>query len=410
MASNEITPITRRDLARGRGHTEFMSDVKAATLLDARPWAGLTLVLLVVLLAVAYLWARDAVLDEVTVGTGRVIPSSREQIIQSLEGGILTEMAVREGDVVSKDQVLLRLDDTRFGASFRESHARITALRAASARLRAESAGTALVFPSDVRADQVRLETELYNSRRQQLDESLVALKRSYQLADDELTMTAPLVKKGVVSEVELLRLQRQVNELKANLQERLNKFRADARAELAKNEAELAATAEGNTARADQVRRTIIRSPMRGTVKNIRVTTLGGIVQPGQDIMEIVPLEDQLVIEARIKPADVAFLRPGLPATVKITAYDYSVYGGLEATLEQISADTLRDEKKAEDAYYKIQVRTRHAHLKDRDGKVLPIIPGMTATVDVLTGHKTVLDYLLKPIFRARESALRER
>jgi adhesin transport system membrane fusion protein len=410
MAGNEIVRATRSDIARGRDHTEFMSDVKAATVLDAKPWTGLTLVLLVVVLVVAYLWAESAVLDEVTVGSGRVIPSSREQIIQSLEGGILAELAVREGDVVDKDQVLLRLDDTRFGASFRESHSRITALRAAIARLRAEAIGATPAFPADVRAEQARIEMELFNSRRQQLDESIAAMKKSYQLADEELQMTAPLVKKGLVSEVELLRLQRQVNELKGNLQERQNKFRAEARAELAKNEAELAATSEGNTARADQVKRTVIRSPMRGTVKNIRITTVGGIVQPGQDILEIVPLEDQLVIEARIKPADVAFLRPGLPATVKITAYDYSIYGGLEATVEHISADTLRDEKRPDDAYYRVQVRTRQSFLKDRDGKVLPIIPGMTATVDVLTGHKTVLDYLLKPLLKARQSALRER
>jgi len=410
MASNEIVKITRRDIARGRGHTEFMSDVKAATVLDAKPWAGLTLVLLVVLLFVAWLWADTAVLDEVTVGTGRVIPSSREQVIQSLEGGILSELAVREGDVVDKDQVLLRLDDTRFGASYRESHSRITALRAAVARLRAEVSGATPVFPPDVRADQARLEMDLFNSRRQQLEESVAALQKTYQLADDELQLTAPLVKKGLVSEVELLRLQRQVIELRGNLQERQNRFRADARTDLAKNEAELAAISEGNTARADQFKRTVIRSPMRGTIKNIRVTTIGGIVQPAQDILEIVPLEDQLVIEARIKPADVAFLRPGLPATVKITAYDYSIYGGLEATVEQISADTLRDEKKPDESYYKIQVRTRQTHLNDRDGKPLPIIPGMTATVDVLTGHKTVLDYLLKPLLKARQSALRER
>ena len=360
-------------------------------------------------MAAGYFWASNAVLDEVTIGAGRVIPSSREQVIQSLEGGILAEMAVREGDVVDKDRVLLRIDDTRFGASFREANSRITALQAANARLRAEASGGAPAFPAGVRADQARLETELYNSRRLQLEESLAALKRSHQLADEELQMTAPLVKKGVVSEVELLRLQRQVNELRANLQERRNKFRADARADLAKNEADLAAIAESNTARADQVKRAVIRSPMRGTIKNIRITTVGGIIQPGQDIMEIVPLDDQLLIEARIRPADVAFLRPGLPAMVKITAYDFSIYGGLEASLEQISADTIRDEKKPDESYYRIQVRTRRSSLQGKDGP-LPIIPGMTATVEILTGHKTVLDYLLKPLLKARDSALRER
>jgi adhesin transport system membrane fusion protein len=409
MAGNQVVKMSRRDVAHGRGHTEFMADVKAATLLDATPWTGLTLVLLVAALAVGYLWASNAVLDEVTLGTGRVIPSSREQIVQSLEGGILAEMAVREGDVVEKDQVILRIDDTRFGASFREGRSRITALRAANARLRAESSGGALAFPADVRPEQARLETELYNSRRLQLEESLASLKRSHQLADEELRLTTPLVKKGVVSEVELLRLQRQVNELRGNLLDRQNKFRADARAELAKNEAELAAIGEANTARADQVRRTVVRAPLRGTVKNVRVTTIGGIIQPGQDIMEIVPLEDQLLIEARIKPSDVAFLRPGLAATVKITAYDYSVYGGLEATLVQISPDTIRDEKRPDESYYRIQVRTRSSHLQGKEGP-LPIIPGMTATVEILTGHKTVLDYLLKPLLKARDSALRER
>ena len=409
MSGKEIVKTARRDLARGRGYTEFMPDVKAAAMLDANPWAGTTLLLLMALMVAAYYWASTAVLDVVTTGTGRVIPSSREQVIQSLEGGILAEMRVREGDVVDKDQVLLRIDDTRFGASYRETGSRITALRTANARLRAEATGATLTFPPDVRADQAAAETELYKSRRQQLEESLASLKRSHQLADEELQMTAPLVKKGVVSEVELLRLQRQVNELLSNLQDRQNKFRADARADLAKNEAELAAISEGNTARADQVKRTIVRAPMRGTVKNIRLNTVGGVIQAGQDIMEIVPAEGQLLIEARIKPSDVAFLHPGLPATVKITAYDYSIYGGLEASLEQISADTIRDEKKTDESYYKIQVRTRESHLQGKDGP-LPIIPGMTATVEILTGHKTVLDYLLKPLLKAKDSALRER
>ena len=410
MTGKDIVKANRGDLVRGRGQSQFMTDVRAASMLDATPWAGFTLLLLIALMAVGYLWASSAVLDEVTVGSGRVIPSSREQVIQSLEGGILSELQVREGDIVDKDQVLLRIDDIRFGAPFREAQSRITALRAANARLRAEASGGALTFPADVRADQVKLETELFESRRHQLEESLTGLRRSHQLADEELKITEPLVQNGVVAEVELLRLKRQVNDLLASLQERRNKFRADARADLAKNEAELAAIAESNTARADQVKRAVIRAPMRGTVKNVRVTTLGGILQPGQDIMEIVPLEDQLLIEARIKPSDVAFLRPGLPGMVKITAYDFSIYGGLAAELVQISPDTIRDEKKPDESYYRIQMRTRHSHLKDKEGKPLPIIPGMTASVEILTGHKTVLDYLLKPLLKTRHTALRER
>lgn len=407
--STQLARSSRQDLDLARGQADMIADARAATLMEANPWAGATLLLMLALLAAGYFWAANAPLDVVTVGQGRVVPSSREQIIQSLEGGILAELRVREGDMVEPDQVLLRIDDTRFGASFREAGSRIAALRAANARLRAEASGTALSFPADVRAGQAREETELYNSRRRQLEESLTALRRSHELADAELRMTAPLVQKGVVPEVELLRLQRQVNDLLASLQERQNKFRAEARAELAKNEAELNALSEGNTARADQVRRTVVRSPVRGTVKRVRVSTLGGVIQAGQEIMEIVPTEDRLLIEARIKPADVAFLRPGLPAMVKISAYDYSIYGGLEASLEQISADTIRDDKKPDETYYSIQVRTRSPSLQGKDGP-LPIIPGMTATVEILTGQRTVLDYLLNPLLKAKQSALRER
>lgn len=409
MKGTELAPSKRQDLRLARGQADLMADARAATLVESNPWAGATLLLMLVLMVAGYYWAANASLDVVTLGHGRVIPSSREQVIQSLEGGILAELLVREGDAVERDQVLLRIDDTRFGASFRETGSRIAALRAAIARLRAEAAGTPLVFPSDTSAERRSIETELYNSRRRQLDESVAALKRSHELAEQEVKMTAPLVQKGVVPEVELLRLQRQVNDLLANLRERQNKFRADARADLAKNEAELSALSEGNTARADAVRRTLVRSPVRGTVKRVRVNTVGGVIAAGQEIMEIVPVEDQLLIEARIKPSDVAFLRPGLPATVKITAYDYSIYGGMEASLEQISADTIRDEKKPDESYYSIQVRTRSTVLRGKDGP-LPIIPGMTATVEILTGRRTVLEYLLGPLQQARDSALHER
>lgn len=399
----------RRDRRLARGYGAFMAEAKAATLLDAHPAAGLSLLLLAVILAAAYYWASRATLDEVTIGYGKVIPSNREQVIQSLEGGILSALLVKEGDVVDKGQVLLRIDDTRFNAALQEGRSRSMALRAAIARLRAEADGRKPVFPPDIRPELIKPEMDLYQSRSRALEDSLAALRRSYQLADEELKMTAPLVEKGVVSEVELLRLKRQVNELRAQMLDRYNKFRADARAELAKNEAELAAVSEINTARADQVKRTTIRAPMRGIVKNIKVTTVGGVIQPGMDIMEIVPLEDQLLIEARVRPSDIAFLHPGQPATVKITAYDYSIYGGLKGTLEYISPDTITDEKNPHESFYRIQVRTEHAYLHGKEGK-LPIIPGMTATVEILTGHKTVLDYVLKPLLKAKETALRER
>jgi len=401
-----------RKLGRGGGRSdgEFMAEVRAASLRDTRPLAGLSLWLLIAALLAAGWWANQAVLDVVTRGNGQVIPSSHAQIIQSLEGGILSELRVREGDVVDKGQVLLRIDDTRFEASFREGEARQQSLRAAIARLQAEAEGHAPVFPDDLPAALVASQKQLFRSRKRAVDEAIAANQRSLNLADEELAMTAPLVKDGIVSEVEVLRLRRQVNELQGKIRDRRNNFRADARSELTNKQAELSGVRQINTARADQVKRAVVRSPMRGTVKNIRLTTIGGVIQPGMRILEIVPLEDQLLIEARIKPRDVAFLRPGLPVTVKITAYDYSIYGGLDGRLEQISADTFTDERNPAVSFYKVRVRTRESHLKGKSGEPLPIIPGMTASVEVLTGHKSVLDYILKPILKTRNNALRER
>ena len=398
-----------RDLANARRDSAYLPDARSAVLLDANPLAGLSLLLLLVLLAAGGFWADRAVLDEVTRGQGEVVSSSREQVIQSLEGGILAELRVREGDIVDKDEVLLRIDDTRFGASLRESQARAEALRASIARLRAEAEGTTPEFPPGLPADVVATEQALYDSRLEALEQSIAGVERSLALARRELNLTQPLVSEGVVSEVEVLRLQRDVSELRAQIQDRRSSFRTSARTDLSKNEAELAGIEEVLAAREDQLRRTVVRAPMRGTVKNIRLTTLGGVIQPGSDIMEIVPLEDQLLVEARIRPSDVAFLRPGLPATVKIAAYDYSIYGGLSGELEHISPDTITDEDRRGETFYRIRVRTEQNYLEGR-GEQLPIIPGMTATVEILTGHKTVLEYLLKPVLKVRDSAMRER
>jgi adhesin transport system membrane fusion protein len=221
--------------------------------------------------------------------------------------------------------------------------------------------------------------------------------------------MTAPMVEKGLVAEVELLRMRRQANELELQIAERYNRYRAEAANELTRVESDLGQITGLLTARRDQFDRTVVRAPVRGTIKNIRVNTVGGVIQPGQDIMEIVPLEDRLLVEAKVRPHDVAFLRPGLPAKVKLTAYDYTIYGALDGELELISPDTLREERRGvEETYYRVLVRTRNSSLR-AGGKELPIIPGMTASVEIRTGEKSVLDYLLKPAFRARE-ALRER
>jgi adhesin transport system membrane fusion protein len=371
----------------------------------------LTLYLIVTFVTLGLTWAYYAEIDEVTVGQGKVIPSSQVQIIQNLEGGILSEMKVREGDIVQKDQVLLRIDDTRHNSSFREGRSRYLALLAASLRLKAETEGTRLSFPSEIERDApdlVKYEANLYHSRLNGLEVSLASLRQSLQLTTDELHIMEPLVARGATSEVDVLRLRRQVNEIKGSIDDKRNKFRADALTELNKIKADLDSVKENNVASSDKVARTIVRSPMNGIVKKVNVTTVGGIIQPGMDILEVVPIENNLKVEAQVKPSDIAFLRPGQKAIVKITAYDFSIYGGLPATLEQISADTLTDEKKNE-SFYRIQVRTNTNFLGSTE-KPLPIIPGMVASVEILTGKKTVLDYLLKPFLKAKEKSLRER
>ncbi len=389
----------------------YMRDMHQAMIAEKQNVIGITLILLLACLAAALFWANTFKLEEITRGNAKIIPSSREQVIQSLEGGILSELLVKEGDIVTQGQPLLRIDPTKAKASYQEGQNKALALRATAARLRAEARGTPLQFTPDVKqlAELVKNETNTYQAKRQAVDQSIATIRRSKELIARELAMTEPMAAKGLVSEIELLRMRRQVNELELQIQERFNKYRADAANELNKVEAELSQTTEIVGARQDQVKRTTINAPLRGTVKNIRMNTIGGVVQPAQDIMEIVPLEDRLLVEAKIRPHDVAFLRPGLPATVKISAYDYSIYGGLEGEIEIISPDTLREERKTEDEnYYRVLVRTKNSTLSN-NGKELPIIPGMTASVEIRTGEKTVLDYILKPVLKARE-ALRER
>ena len=397
---------------RGSGTDfDFMRDMQQAMVNDRQGGALLLLLLMIGLLVSAAVWANYSRLEEITRGDARIIASSREQVIQSLEGGILQEMMVHEGDVVTAGQALLRIDETKARSSYQEGYSKAIGLKAAAARLRAESRGTPLAFPPEVLADKeiVKNETDTYNARKFALDQAVTTANSSRALIAREIAITAPMVDKGLVAETELLRLKRQFNDLQAQSQERVNKYRVDAANELSKIESELAQTEEVLTARQDLVKRTVVNAPVRGTVKNIRMNTRGGVIQPGESIMEIVPLEDKLLVEAKIRPHDVAFLRPGLPATVKITAYDYSIYGGLDGHVELISPDTLREEKRAEEeSYYRVLVRTTNSVLT-AGGKELPIIPGMTASVEIRTGEKSVMDYVLKPVLKVRE-ALRER
>jgi membrane fusion protein, adhesin transport system len=377
-------------------------------------------------------WAAFFELEEITRGQGRVIPASREQVVQSLDSGILREMKVHEGEMVEAGQVLLLLDDSRAGPVYREASEKTVALSAQVARLRAEAYATPLVFPKEVMTDAkvIQRERQAYDARKRALDEQIDALQNSLkavqasQLATQrELDMTTPLVKQGVISEVEALRLQRQLSDLnrqQADLQgqmvERRNRYLTDANAELVRLDSELSQTRENALAREDSLKRTVVRAPMKGVVKNIQVTTLGGVVQPGQSIMEIVPTQDEMLVEAYVKPAEVAFLKLGQPATVKLTAYDFNKYGALEGVLEHLSPDTLKDERnrrqgslpELEEGYYRILVRIQEGK-QVRSGMTLAPMPGMTAMVEIRTGRKTVLEYLFRPLQNVSQ-ALRER
>ncbi|WP_445177507.1 HlyD family type I secretion periplasmic adaptor subunit [Pseudomonas sp. McL0111] len=397
------------------GDAAYMNDIQESLLNQTTPGSKLILNLIAVVLIGGLVWAYFARVEEITLGEAKVISKSREQVIQSLEGGILAEMNVREGDVVEKGQVLLKIDPTRAQASYRETLSKVIGLKASITRLRAEAYQQPLEFDDMVKTDMavVKQEIQAYNARKNALNESIGGLNRSYALSSREIQLAEPLAAKGLMSEVELLRMRRQANEIKSQIVERTNRYQAEANAELAKFELELSQTSENLIGRADVVERTTVTAPVRGTIKNVRVNTRGGVIQPGEHILEIVPLEDQLLVEGKIRPADVAFLRPGLPATVKITAYDYAIYGGLHGVVEHISPDTLKDDQKAaagrpDDTYYRVLVLTDKSYLEAGE-KSLPIIPGMVASVEIRTGEKTILDYLLKPVLKARE-AFRER
>ena len=362
-------------------------------------------------LLVFFIWAALFKLEEVSTGTGKVIPSSKEQIIQSLEGGILTKLDVKEGDIVEKGTILAQFDPTRFASNVGESQSLLVSSLATSARLRAEVNGTALQFPEIVQKDSqlVREETQLYNTRRINLEESISDLTTSLTLVQQELRMTEPLVAKGAASEVEVLRLKRQASDLQKQINDTRSQYYVKAREELSKANTDVETQRQIVKGKSDTLNRTVFRAPVRGVVKEIDVMTLGGVIPPNGKIMTIVPLDEQLLIEARISPRDIAFIRPNQQALVKITAYDYAIYGGLHGKVTVISPDTIRDEVKQDQFYYRVYIRTDSDKLRNKQGKTFAITPGMVATVDIRTGQKTVLDYLIKPFNKARE-ALRER
>ena len=395
---------------------QLVNDLNAALQKEKHHGQFWVIVLFAIFLVVFVIWAYNSPLEEVSRGQGNVIPSSGEQVIQSLDPGIITEMKVKAGDVVEKGQVLLKLDDTRSSAVLRESEAKVANLEAMVARLRAEAHGTQLSFPKGISNELIQREQAAYAARRRSVVEAVRDLANSKASLDREINITAPMVKQGVVSEVELLRMQRQSHDLALQIAERRNKYAEEANNQLVQSESELAQAKENMAMRADPVDRSLVRAPMRGIVKDIKINTVGGVVNAGQDIMTIVPLDDKLLVEAYINPRDVAFIHPGLPAVVKISAYDYAIYGGLDGKVTLISPDTMSNQARTDQlkldpnqVYYRILVQTDGNKLNDKNGKSLPIIPGMIAAIDRKKKKKTVFQYLIKPITRMKQ-ALQER
>ena len=367
-----------------------------------------------------FTWAYSFELEEITRGQGKVIPMSKAQIVQSLDAGILTELNVKEGDSVKAGQQILRIDDARTGPMYREAVQKWMGLSAQAAKLKAEAFGTDIEFAQELQ-DQPQImarERAAYAARRQALDEQVLAMERSMALISREIAMIEPLVNKGIISEVEVLRLSRQRSDIQAGIAERKNRYYTDANNELVKVETELAMARENALARQDALTRTVIRAPMDGVVKNIQVTTLGAVVPAGQDILAIIPTHDEMVVEAFVDPSEVAFLKIGSPVVVKLSAYEFNKYGGIEGRIMHISADTLQeqnpnrsapnDKAQLEPGLYKVLVGFTE-HNVERHGKQLIPMPGMTADIGVKTGKKTVLEYVFRPLMSVRES-LRER
>lgn len=426
--------------------------VRAEMMQSPSKWVIVLLLAIIGFFVFAFVWASLAELDEVTRGTGQVIPTSKVQLVQNLEGGIVEEILVREGDVVDKGQLLIRLNDTVLSSTSRENSGRYFSYLATTSRLKAEADGTELKFPDELieqRPDLVETETALYDTRQAEMNAAISILEQqksqreqevaelesrrqqyqtSYNLASEEVKILSPLVKQGVASKVELLRLKREANQLKGELnsaqanikkansakkeaetriKERQEAFQSEARAQLNDTLSKQESVRETLTAAQDRVSRTNVVSPVSGVVKQLFVTTKGQVVKPGEPMSEIVPIEDTLLVEAEILPKDIAFLGPGQEAVVKVSAYDFLVYGGLDGIVENISPDSVVDDKG--EKFFVIQVRTNKNYL-EKAGKTLPIKPGMVVDVDILTGKKTVLQYLMKPLTRARYEALRER
>lgn len=454
---------------------DFVDDKSSALMLNTTYTTRIMLWTIIGFFIAAIIWASLTELDKVTTGSGKVIPSSQMQVVQNLEGGIVKQVLVREGQQVTKGQRLLLIDDTQALSDYQGKASDIASMQADQIRLRAQLGAITIdkqkaqntddwensviiddtllpVFEDDFKekrpllvARQLNeyqgnisnLENQLSVAKKQvtqkqrELDENRSRynnLQSSYNVANHEYEITAPLAEEGVVPEIEILKLRRQLIDTRRDLTSTKMqipvaeaavgeavlkyldvalKYRKDNQNELNKISAQLSSQSESQIGLQDKVNRTIVTSPVNGSIQKVYINTIGGVIQPGMDLIEIVPTEDTLLIEAKIAPQDIGFLHPGLPALIKFTAYNFSTYGGLEGTVETISADTIQDEEG--NSFYQVKIRTDESHLQGADGTLLPIIPGMTASADIITGKRTVLSYLLKPVLKATSSALRE-
>ena len=398
------------------GDERFLHGSRQAELVEPMPRALWALYLLCGIVVATGVWAAQARVDIVTKATGKVVPDGHEQVIASLEGGLLDAVLVREGDLVEAGAELVRLDPTRFASQQNEGRVRQLSLQATAARLAAEASGRgAPSFPAEVRAQPglVAAETEAFQARHRALDEAVAVSRSSLALLDTELVTARQMAGRGLMSEVEVLRLDRQRNDLQMQVAERVNRFRQDAATDLVRVRGEIAQLDEQQVARVDALQRTTLKAPVRGIVKNLRITTRGGVVGAGAPILELVPLGETLRIEARLAPADVGFVHPGMPVAVKLDTYDYYRYGGLEGEVEYISPDTLESgaatASPQNQAFYRVRVRTRASSLHGPDGRPLPVLPGMTGSVEIRTGERSVLEFLVSPMLKGRE-AFRER
>jgi membrane fusion protein, adhesin transport system len=391
------------------GHDEW-SDVQESKM--GGPSALVLLLLICGVLGSAVWWASTSKIDEVTRAPGTVITSSRLQTVQAVDGGIIAKIAVQEGQTVEKGQLLVQLDTGRSAAGAGESAARVAALSVMIARAKAEIEGKAPVWPSGRDYSEiVAAQQTQYTRRLQGLREEISVMEKSQALAESELALNRPLVKDGIVSQAEIIRLERQVNEVRSQIAVRRNRYFSEAQAELTKAQDELAAAKQVLAGRNETVSQMEITARVRGIVKNVRVTTIGGVLRAAEEIMQIVPLEDTLQVEAKIRPADIGFMKPGLEASVKLDAFDSSIYGSMKGRVSFISPDTLRDENsRDEQRYYRAIITISDFDLKARPNEKIEIIPGMTSLVEIKTGQKTVMQYLLKPINKTLNEALSER